>query len=110
MEECHICNLEIDEENLLDLECCKHKIHKECFDKCLNLNKMCPFCRKQYLRSTVDNPNEHLVLIPTIPQPQRRQEEEKSSIRLYCCCFILTSMILGCFGGMFYVFVIQWII
>jgi len=48
MEECPIC-LETCHE-CFKSTCCKKIFHKECYEKCLNINNTCPTCRTVFIR------------------------------------------------------------
>jgi hypothetical protein len=48
MEECPIC-LETCQE-VFKSSCCNKIFHKECYEKCLNINNTCPTCRNIFIK------------------------------------------------------------
>lgn len=48
MDECPIC-LETCQEDFKS-SCCKKSFHKNCYDKCLNINNTCPTCRTVFVK------------------------------------------------------------
>jgi hypothetical protein len=53
MEECPIC-LETCQE-VFKSSCCNKIFHKECYEKCLNINNTCPTCRNVFIQVEEDN-------------------------------------------------------
>jgi hypothetical protein len=52
MEECPIC-LETCQE-VFKSSCCNKIFHKECYEKCLNINNTCPTCRNVFIKVEED--------------------------------------------------------
>jgi hypothetical protein len=48
MDECPIC-LETCHEDFQS-SCCKKSFHKNCYEKCLNINNTCPTCRTVFVK------------------------------------------------------------
>jgi len=48
MDECPIC-LETCHEDFQS-SCCKKNFHKNCYEKCLNINNTCPTCRTVFIK------------------------------------------------------------
>ena len=102
--ECVICFSDYDDDTVMVLECCKNKLHKECFEKSLNINNMCPFCRKEYPCFNKIYPVEvveHVISID-ITNRYTRCMLCRDTI---CACLILT-IFLSAVGGFFYIFTI----
>ena len=50
--ECPICMNNLDKNNII-ICCCNKSLHIECFMKCISLNNLCPFCRKEYILNDI---------------------------------------------------------
>ncbi len=86
MEECMICVSSFPENEYVIFDC-THKVCIGCFEKLIQQNKPCPFCR-----SNIDTSPTRLM-IPV--QPTREEfviEQPPLDYRLYCCKFLLATM------------------
>jgi hypothetical protein len=98
--ECPICT-----EIIVDpfkTSCCNQEIHSACFDKCINLNGSCPFCR------TNGNQNNQRIII--INNPLIIQRQRRTNYCAFCAsiifCFFMIFFISGLIGfplGIYYV-------
>ena len=46
--ECHICQNNETNNNIIKVNCCNNNYHKDCLIKWLNINKTCPTCRNEF--------------------------------------------------------------
>jgi hypothetical protein len=105
-QECPICSEDLI--NPFKTTCCKQKLHLECFEKCVNNNSKCPFCRTSHLFFTdiqiqndrqdiheIHNIHEiHIIqnirniqIIQEIPSVYRRRF---TCLILLSCCYFLS--------------------
>lgn len=66
--ECPICMNNLDKNNII-IGCCNKSLHIECFMKCILLNNLCPFCRKEYILNDIklkDNVTDTVIPIQNI--------------------------------------------
>jgi hypothetical protein len=96
--ECPICSEELI--NPFKTTCCKQNLHLECFEKCVNNNSKCPFCRTSHLFFTdiqIQNDRQDIHIIQNIQNtiiniqeiPVRYYSRRFNFIALVsCCCFL----------------------
>ena len=49
MDQCPICLLDIESGLLIKTKCCKQNFHTSCYDTWVNINPICPMCRKEQI-------------------------------------------------------------
>ena len=90
--ECPICIEDL--VNPFKTPCCNQELHLECFNRCVNTNNKCPFCRS--IIRTPDN------IITIHINPIVIRERRRTNICAFCsclvCCLFITSFISGLIG------------
>jgi hypothetical protein len=99
--ECPICTEDL--VSLFKTSCCKQQIHLECFEKCINNNNRCPFCRETHYYFTdiqIQNDRQDIQIINNIQNTIINiQSAEEIAVTAYgrrfnflallsCCCFL----------------------
>jgi hypothetical protein len=85
--ECPICIEEL--VNPFKTPCCNQELHSECFNKCINTNGKCPFCRSiiEDRRITIE------VINPLIIQDQRQTKYMAFCTSIIFCMFFVYFLV-----------------
>ena len=86
--ECAICSYYLTSE--YKTECCNQHIHRECLNKCLNMNNKCPFCRKVIINI------QNIPELQNIPENQNIPEIQNIRVPVFkctCCKVIICNVI-----------------
>ena len=92
--ECAICAHYLTSE--YKTECCNQLIHRECLNKCLNMNNKCPFCRKVINLNIPENTQ-------NIPELQNIQNIRVPVFKCTCCKVIICNVI-------FIILIVSWLL
>lgn len=86
--------------------CCSQDLHLECFEKCVNSNSKCPFCRFSIPRTTervvINIQYDNMQIQNNIINPLLIQERRQIHFCPFCscliCCLFIVAFISGIIG------------
>ena len=98
-QECPICIEELT--TPFKTPCCSQELHRECFEKCVNSNSKCPFCRTSHLFFTdlqIQNDRQDIHIIQNIHIIQEipvthYSRRFKFLALVSCCCFLCVGWV-----------------
>ena len=103
VDDCAICAHYLTSE--YKTECCNQHIHRECLNKCLNMNNKCPFCRKVIIN--IQNIPENTNNIPELQNiqniPENTQNIRVPVFKCTCCKAVICNVI-------FILLIVSWLL